>query len=277
MLSRIRPYVGVSGVVNPEQQTELTNHSYDELTSVGRKLALGIKANHRTQYDAMSDPHGELWYPVGDAITTAVDARRETMIIAQVALRTDLVAIDETYADRFMETIVDRTSDYLDAIQVDMCKYEKDPIAFGRIIRAMSRTGMQKILQCHVQAGGSPQKAIDSIKTLSDGYEINYLLFDASHGDGRAINADRVLPYLDAAYSDKDFHHSLINFGVAGGLDATTVGTTINKLLQYHNDISWDAEARLHTPILKGSDGSLDIDTTKKYLSASTGILPNHL
>ncbi len=49
MTERPKPYVGISGVVNPVQQIELRGFAGD-LQRSGRQLALGVKAVHKTQW-----------------------------------------------------------------------------------------------------------------------------------------------------------------------------------------------------------------------------------
>ena len=44
MVHRNQPYVGVSGVVSPEQQRELVEVAQYELHATARRLALGVKA-----------------------------------------------------------------------------------------------------------------------------------------------------------------------------------------------------------------------------------------
>ncbi len=95
---------------------------------------------------------------------------------------------------------------------------------------------------------------------------IDYVLFDASSGTGKEMNSDALLPFLDAAYSNKYFEAMGTNFGVAGGLNADMVRRHMGKILARFPDVSWDAESRLH----RGTDDkSLNVVTTESYLAES--------
>lgn len=79
MLERMQPYVGVSGVVSPRQQSELEQMFVDSgLRSTGRRLQLGVKAVHKTQYLDTINKFGEAWYPTEATASWAQSANRET-------------------------------------------------------------------------------------------------------------------------------------------------------------------------------------------------------
>lgn len=273
--NRREAYVGVSGIASPEQQSLLLENDIERrLANTGRLLALGIKATHKAQFDDVENKHGRYWYPVGDDISTALDSDiRDTFNIAQVQLKSELVEADHSYPSIFFDKIHSRTSSVLDAIQINQLRYEQHPEQYAHVIRAMASTGLQTIIQCHgyaMEAG--PQQAMKSLHDLTGKMEVDYVLFDASHGRGEKLNPDVIKRFLETAYDDPCFSQKGTNFGIAGGLSAETIEPLLSELLQDFPDISWDAEGRLHDKIKNGGNGQLNIDRAKHYLEQSVDI-----
>lgn len=273
MVNRMQSYVGVSGVVSPEQQASLVEAGHDQLQNLGRRLALGVKATHKPQFDDQENKYGRLWYPVGNEAAHSLHHRFPTFNIAQTYLEPTYIEDSAAYPQEFMTKISARMRDYLDAVQIDLLRFEKDPERYAHVFRAMADTGLQRIVQCHGYAmEEGPKPALESLKKLIRGRELNYILFDASHGRGQALNADALLPFIEAAYADKDFADMGTNFGVAGGLNPDNLEQLLPKILQDFPEVSWDAEGQLHDAISEGGDGSLNMERTRRYLVRSAQI-----
>ena len=149
MIERAQQYVGVSGVVSPEQQEHLIEVGYDQLAGLGRRLALGVKATHKPQFDDQENKYGRLWYPVGNEIAHALHPQYPTFNIAQTYLEPEFIEASPTYPDEFMAKLNARMRDYVDAIQIDLLHYESEPERYAHVFRAMAATGLQRIVQCH--------------------------------------------------------------------------------------------------------------------------------
>lgn len=280
MTERNRPYIGVSGVVSPDQHRELVAIAEPFIQNrATHSLAVGIKATHKPQYDDIENKYGRLWYPVGDAIAGVTDAAlaSQTFNIAQVYLEPQNIADDPLYPERFFDKLCGRTRHYLDALQVDMLPYHTDPEQFTGVCRAMARTGLVTILQCHGFAmAHGPAQALEDLKAvtnIAEGSGPDYVLFDASHGRGQVMNPGRLLPFLSLAYEDSWFADFGTNFGIAGGLSSETVDSLLAPIVAEFPQVSWDAEGKPHKAIQDGGNGSLHMQTVRNYLVRSYGLL----
>lgn len=273
--NRREPYVGVSGVVSPEQQTALLANDIEErLANTARRLAIGVKATHKPQFDDIENKHGRQWYPVGDEISSALNPDiRSTFNIVQAQLKQEHVDTNQAYPELFFDKIRSRTSSVLDAIQIDQLRYEQSPEKYAHVIRAMSSIGLQTIVQCHsfaMEAG--PQEAMKALEILADKTEIDYVLFDASHGRAEELNPGILKRFLEVAYNDPYFSDKGTNFGIAGGLSGENLKPLLGQIMQDYPDISWDAEGRLHDKKKAGGTGSLNLDRSKHYLEQSVDL-----
>ncbi len=108
----VAPYVGVSGVVSPDIQAELeTIACRAGLFGIGRALALGVKAVHKTQILDTENKYGRSWFPVGreefaNALADSSPATN-TIAVAQVYIDADYVG-DDAYRRMFINRIVRR-------------------------------------------------------------------------------------------------------------------------------------------------------------------------
>ena len=273
MSNRPVPYVGVSGVVSPAQQALLTGMC----TEVGfpdiRRLLLGVKATHKTQWDSIENKYGQSWYPVGvQGFTDAIDphvAPHQQWPVVQVYLDVDHVG-EASYREAFMERLLTRGSAWLAGIQFDMLPWHDNLEIESFLWWLRETTGLPVLLQCHGPAMEllGPDGAARRLGELAD--VIDFVLFDASHGTGKRLDVDRLDTFVNAAYS----HTALDQVGVAvaGGLSPTTVTEDLSALVAKYPDLSWDAEGSLH-PVTSEGSRPLDMATVRGYLSASTIML----
>lgn len=278
ILARHESYVGVSGVVSPDQERWLAKYGHDIGLDLTRRLHLGIKATHDAQYLDQPDQSGDMWHPVGaEAFRHSVIPERDqpnVTHIAQMYMDPAEINRDELYPKRFVRKIQERGQGILDGIQFDRLPYADDIKKWGRVINHAKKSEFGElavIVQCDPKAmAQGTEKAIEALMRLSmaagEDSAIDYVLFDASSGTGKEMNSDALLPFLDAAYSNKYFEAMGTNFGVAGGLNADMVRRHMGKILARFPDVSWDAESRLH----RGTDDkSLNVVTTESYLAES--------
>lgn len=271
-MERRKPYVGVSGVASVEQQKKIIEIASDVGLKEKRILALGIKAVHKTQYLDIENKYGPSWYPVGDRICDSVSPELDgTYNVAQVYMEPNEIAQSPEYALAFIDKLMKRGRTAIHAVQFDMLPYDKEIGLNYRNFFKYIKFGFDKdiILQCHKRAiAEGPTRAIETIECLSD--DLDYVLFDASLGQGIDMNPDNLMRFCARAYRSKILAERGINIGVAGGLDGGTVREVMPRILAEFPDISWDAEGKLH----QGTDDkSLNIETVEDYLRASAGVL----
>lgn len=271
---RPKPYIGISGVVNPDQQFYLMDHFYwnglDE-PPVNRQMALGVKAVHKTQYLDIENKYGRDWFPVGnEAFSEALRGSGPPELkVAQVYFDADLVR-DVGYRDEFVERIRQRGKTWLSAIQFDLLPWHTDNTILPWLEKVKEDSGLTIILQAHGEAMTElGPKGI--ARTLGrHACALDYILFDASHGKGERMNTEALLPFLDQGYFSGNLLH--VGMGVAGGLNAAVVGEELPSILEYYPDVSWDAEGQLH-PTLPDGSRPIDLLRAKEYLEASADVL----
>jgi hypothetical protein len=277
MSERPKPYVGISGVTSPEQQ-----HHYEQvfhevgLRDEGRRLAIGVKAVHKTQYLDINNKYGPAWYPVGEAAfqsaATESTNAQESINVAQAYLDVAHVG-DPKYRQDFTERIFRRGRPWIDGIQFDMLPWHSDAgiTSFLHDVK-QSHPDKLTLLQCHGAAMEElgAKKAIQSLGTVATA--IDYVLFDASHGTGRRLDVARLRPFLDEASSSS----ALVSVGlaVAGGLNAQVVREDLPEILDEFPQVSWDAEGQLHS-IDSHGERPLDEQIVSGYLAASRDVLRN--
>lgn len=269
------PYVGVSGVVSKEQQNELIDISVTSGLPAHRRLLLGVKATHKTQYLDVTNKYGTQWYPVGqDAFNDALSPDTlSTYNVAQLYLEPEFIRKDPRYPSEFIQKIAKRGARVLDALQFDMLPYHENPQLWSHTIDTVRSLDLGVIIQSHAGAmEKGPERAVEDLVRLSDFSGIDFVLFDASHGTGKEMDSDTLKYFLEAAYSDPELEDKGTNFGIAGGLDEYTVQTHLPAILKDFPDISWDAEGRLHA---RDGVGALDMNKVKQYLGTSAWALAN--
>lgn len=266
------PYVGVSGVVNIDQEHELLDVWQEDATvSHKRNILLGVKAVHKTQWLDIENKYGPGWYPVGDVrFANAVLGGHDGVInAAQIYLDPEAIGTDATYAERFVDRIQERGHLWLDALQFDMLPYDIGETApWQKLIEDIHSNNKAVLIQCHKRAMSvGPRRAIERIKSLG---LLDYVLFDASHGTGKEMDVDDLLRFLDQANNDATLSGNGTLYGVAGGLDAESVQAVLPQIVEKFPDTSWDAEGRLHH---QASDRSIDMSFARQYLRASQDII----
>lgn len=273
MSERSAPYVGVSGVVSQEQQRRLIDITSMSGLNRRRRLLLGVKATHKTQYLDTANKYGTEWYPVGEgAFTDALsDDTLSTYNVAQLYLEPESIKTDVRYPNEFIRKVAKRGATVLDALQFDMLPYHENPKLWSHTIDNVRFLDMGIIMQSHAAAmSKGPKKAIEDLVRVSDYSGLDFVLFDASHGTGKEMDVDALKQFLEAGYNDPDLEARGTNFGIAGGLDEDAVEIQLPSLLRDFPEVSWDAEGRLHDRI---GDGRLDLKKTRDYLFASSRVL----
>lgn len=244
------------------------------LFDTGRLLALGVKATHKVQFEDLENKYGRDWYPVGaDDFAGALGDKarhQHTLGVAQTYLDIHHVH-DSEYRKSFTRRITERGRAWLQAIQFDMLPWhEQDSMFFFLSKLRENHPDLQVVLQCH---GPAMEQLGEKGVVQKLGYYaelLDYILFDASHGTGKHMNAGRLDGFLQEAYSSEKLTH--VGFAVAGGLNAQTVQDDLPRLLESYQDLSWDAEGQLH-PLNNVGKRPLQMDIVKEYLKTSVGVI----
>lgn len=274
MTERPKPYIGISGVINTDQQYYLMDQfiwqGLDE-PPCDRRIALGVKAVHKTQFLDIENKYGTEWYPVGEeAFAGALDdGGIAALRVAQTYLDADHV-YDGEYRKKFIDRIRRRGKAWLNAIQFDMLPWHEDTSLLPFVEQVKNETGLTVLLQAHGESMRQlgPDKIVRELGRYA--HALDYVLFDASHGKGVRMNADALKPFLHAGYNSDELAHT--GFSVAGGLNAEVVRQDLPDLLQDYPDISWDAEGQLH-PVRDDGTRPVDMNLATRYLEASREVL----
>lgn len=273
----IRPpsYVGVSGVVSPEQQSSLESLADGAgLFAMERALVLGVKATHKTQFQDIENKYGPEWYPVGEAafsgaLELGYGGNGLTMGVAQTYLEVEHIG-DANYRREFVERLHRRGQPWLQGIQFDMLPWHRNIEMLTFLNEVKGEQGSLIFLQCHKDAMEElgPKGVVRRLGHFA--MAIDYILFDASHGTGARMDTMRLGNFLEEAYSSSRLGD--VGMAIAGGLDGTTVREELPPLVTQYPDVSWDAEGRLHP---KNSHGKqpLNIRLVREYLQASADVL----
>ena len=278
-MTRNKPYVGISGLVDYKQQLkyEQSHRSHEALRS-RRGLLLGVKAVHDTQWLDHGNEYGTNWYPVGpygfrDALFDSDVFYENEMGVAQIYFDPESTKKQAEYPEQFVDKVMTRGNRWLTHVQFDMLPFHRsDSREWGNVVERVRQRGYGVIMQCHGPAMAlGTDVALDKLRRLPP---LDYVLFDTSHGTGKRLNPEVLLPFLHAAYSDGELEARGTNFGLAGGLSATVVGEVLPSIVSKFPDASWDAEGRLHISLDDPEyAGRLDDGAVIDYLAASARIL----
>ena len=119
-----------------------------------------------------------------------------------------------------------------------------------------ARPGLRLVLQVNPDLfGGSPREVADQVREISG--LTDDILVDASAGQGRPVDPERALPYLEA------LSESGVGLGVAGGLSAENL-PLIEPLLARFPSLSFDAESRL-----RDAEDRLDPSKVRQYVETA--------
>lgn len=276
------PYIGISGISEPAPHEYSTQYwLMDQFVYAGldthferfdeRQIALGVKAVHKTQYLDIENKYGREWYPVGEGEFKRAlnDGGIEALRSAQIYLEPSLVS-DVEYRSEFVKRICKRGAAWLNTLQFDMLPWHESEDMFQFVETVKQQTEYQIILQAHSETMQQLGPDGTAKKLGRYAHALDYVLFDASHGKGIRMNPNALKPFLESSYASAELGG--VGFGVAGGLNAEVVREELPSLVESFNDISWDAEGKLHNRDRTGVY-ILDELATRQYLQASSDIL----
>jgi phosphoribosylanthranilate isomerase len=274
MKERPQPYIGISGVVDRGQQYYLMDqfvwNGLDE-PPINRQIALGVKNVHKTQFLDIENKYGTDWYPVGEeAFANALSENGiRSLRVAQMYFDAEEVQ-DPEYRKAFVERTRRRGRAWLNTFQFDMLPWHKDETMLLFLEEVKDETGHAVILQAHGEAMSElgPEGIARQLGRYA--HALDYILFDASHGRGVRMDTEKLVPFLDASYSNGSLQN--VGIGIAGGLNAEVVRNDLPVVIELFPDVSWDAEGQLH-PFRPDGTRPIDMTLAKRYLEASREVL----
>lgn len=259
------PYIGISGIAHAEEYKAIMDYARQlDIASTGRFVMVGAQATTRTQIHNQPEPgYGQDWYPIGDALAkvAVLDTSGLTKPFIHVLFENEL---DEF--ERGMEIIMARTKPFIRGIQLNGAHWmdlDYAP-ALTRFKQQYPETAIILQARSFIMEQASPNEVTAKLRTLP----VDYVLFDASHGQGKAMNAHSLQQYIDAVYQGQ----LTLGVAAAGGLEASNIDTLLGPLLNMYPDLSFDAEGRLRNS-RNSSTSRLSLDLVEKYLKSSKGIL----
>lgn len=263
----------------PEQQSEIRAMADRlDIARLGRVVLLGVKATHKTQVLDTENKYGPEWYPVADDIRGALVPEVGELVggdelrVAQVFLDEDQITDIDGYAIPFIKKLLRRSESWLNGVQFDKLPWHE--VDYSRLFGAIrDHTPQARILlQCYGEMMDTltPFQIMEKL-ARHEGL-VDYILFDASHGTGRAMDTPALRRYVSMAYEEG----GNIGIGVAGGLSAENIEDLLGPLLETFRDISCDAEGQLHYP--QGSPTrALDMRKVEQYLMEWSRVTGNKL
>ncbi|MEI6054035.1 MAG: hypothetical protein WCQ49_01565 [Candidatus Saccharibacteria bacterium] len=289
---RPESYIGVSGIVNPEQQKQLeTMADIFGFVDLRRKLMLGVEATHKTQFNNEPNAWGSNWYPVGNELRSAIESKDvsndpNSMRIVKLAVDPTHMA-DSEYRRTITQYIFNRSGKWVDGVQFSKLPWHTNPDMIGYLENIKSKYGTKILLK--VQDNTMMELGANRLVDKLEDYAgiIDYLILDSNTNAGRrfieksnepennqpSFDADRLSHFLGSAYSSSKL--GSVGIALAGGIDSKVVKEDLKKIISEYPDLSWDGEDKLHPIILQKNNSRrpLDMNLAEDYMKSSTNIL----
>lgn len=268
------PFAGIYGDVS-DQVANRIHERYHKTLGDRRRLLLGARANHRTQWECLPDADAATWYPVGGAIAEVADGYDQPgeLWAVKVSLDMEKAAGIVGYERKLViDRIMGRTSVWLAGVQFDNLPWHTEDhqaLLADMKSKSQSEEELEIILQCDaaVMDEFEPREVTRRLRQyegLVDHVSVRASRGIASHGD-----AERLIPYIEAV-SETD-----TAVGVAGGLEAYRVRRYLPALLERFPRLSIEAESQLH----QNPDGShrLNYQKIDAFLEAVDEVVPRQI
>ncbi len=245
------PYIGITDFMNRSQTIEML-HCFNAASRLNNshKLMVGVMMSYKTLNGL--DTKWTKAFPTNEQVS-------DIFVQNSLAFNT-LHYADYTNTDvcKSLVRAISCGGVNIDALQLDMVWPEPSDVF-------MAVHGSRKCISVILQIGtnamaevnDSPQEVIKRLEDYVD--VVDGVLFDKSLGQGKPMDAEVLLPYVEAVYE----HLPKMRVAVAGGLGAFTMNVA-GPLISRFPDISIDAQGRLR-PSGNALD-PIDWGLAKKYL-----------
>jgi hypothetical protein len=299
MSERSKPYVGVGGIVNElrvepsgvawrnPQDLLLEGKAADAgLFEAGYGLALAVNATYVTQWwrdrkhrRDQDFTYPNEWYPVGEKeFASALHPKGHkgnVMGVAQAYAGPHPYEGNAEHYQRFIDQVMYRGRQWITAVQFDGLRWYENNDAALQFVAEMKRKYSSQddeqelitILSVNREAMKElqPNDVVHRLGRYATA--INYVIFDASGGEGRRMYPDVMDDYLDAAYSAEQLDG--VGFAVAGGLTPDAVKEDLPYLVQKYPGLSWELDQVKSHPRSNIGKYSLQMDMAKDFIDAS--------
>jgi hypothetical protein len=246
-VQRPAPYIGVSGVMTPEEVYGIMAcyHASDDIPRLrDRRLMLGVLASSKTLVGGTNKYPRR--YPATQDIAALFPPDRRSLNLIHYA--TD----DQANLPRQLHSLIALGGPFLDGFQINMAWPTKN--AFAKQLK-----GLRVVLQigpaAQQQVRHDPETLVIALGEYDDA--ITDILIDGSGGKGVPMDVDAVSRYVDAVATACPH----LGIGVAGGLSASRL-LQLETLVTRHPFVSIDAEGRI-----RDANDDLDPVMTKAYVS----------
>lgn len=228
----LAPYIGITDFMTREQTLEMLNY-YQYLTNgkIPHKLMIGVMMSYKTLHKQETK-----W-------TSAFPRSADVMTIFAdhpLAFNT-LHYADYTNTDVFnsLAQAIFYGGIHINALQLDMVWPDPSDVfnavhASRKSVAVILQVGKNALAECN----DNPNEVIERLKDYSD--VIDGVLFDKSMGQGKTMDANLLLPFVEATYEKLP----QLRVAVAGGLGPVTM-SVVEPIISRFNNVSIDAQGRL--------------------------------
>ena len=251
----IKPYVGVTGFTT-RAEVEAVDGMLDELD---------WPDTHEVMYGVLVSG----WTLEGSAPTNPnryVSLDQASKLASNHPCALNLVHYNNKRAtfglDHQLGRLRQATSDY-DGVQLNFAW--PNPIELRRATNQQTSAIVLQLGQDALREAGSEVAALGWLASYIG--VAHYVLLDMSGGEGKRIDLGRATRILELFKASQDAYGHNMRFGVAGGLDGSSVAQLAPLLAAYPN-LSWDAEGKL-----RDGDDRLDLERCYDYLEASLELI----
>ena len=251
-----KPYIGVTGFVTLEEVHAALDHVPERAS---RYLMVGVLASYKS---LRREPMREKWAKQTPDIEILSGVFPDYYTGKETLHLVHYTGDDETLCQDLVE-IVRRVQYRLDGFQLNLVW--PAPAALERFHELTRLSRRRLVLQVSRQATAAFDDDTTLVaQKLRDYHDlVDYVLLDASGGEGRLLDLEWARRYLHS-FEDRNLPFRL---GVAGGLGVRSM-EQIQRLLVEFPYLSWDAQGRL-----RNQRNELDLEAVGSYLDQSFALV----
>ncbi len=237
----MRPYIGITDFMSQAEvrvmQRVFARHKPKDFL---HQLHVGVMMSYKTLYDMPTQwsdafpPKIKIW---DIFCRKCVDDVLYCLHYADNLTRKDLW--------RSLRDAISWGGPHIHALQLDLVWPDRYQI-YAAIVDLCSQDNLQIILQINKQAfdevGNNPKQLVEKLTKYVYDDTVHRVLLDKSMGRGVGMDAQALLPFVEAIKTDLP----QIGVGIAGGLGPQTYKLA-EPILKLHNDISVDAQGKLRS------------------------------
>ena len=262
MKPRNPSYIGITDFTDPEQVHRMRD-VLDEVDSE-RMLGVGVMMSYKTLRGI--ETKWSRWFPPNEEVARIFVRRAGVFNVLHYA------DYDDTSGFAELSDALSWAGDNVDALQLDMIW--PDPMMLGRL--RQEHSFIKFIIQVNQKAIDLYDGDMDGVaQKLEEYYRagcLGYALFDLSMGQGKAMDATRLMSYVWVATK----YIPRLSVVVAGGLGPTSMDLLLPAIRDGNPlDVSIDAQGKLR-PSGKADQEFVDWDMAAEYLRNAEALLQKY-